>query len=941
MIGATGLTAPEAELLTAPNLIASLQAMTSLVRDGLSSCQGGFGYAKNSYCAGWMRPTPSQRARRRASADGNLTLLPRSSEPFAVVDELDLLLTGGRTSQRSKQLIQATYERALRDGADEFEAFKRAQETFTFAPDFHATNAPSLTETRRPLPIEVPSSGRPFKAIVMLFLAGGLDSHNVLVPHSNCVATEEHEDLHAEYRAVRGSLKLEKDELLEISVPTGTQPCETFGLHPELPFVRDLYEAGSAAFVANIGALVEPMTKDEFEDNSKAQPLSLFAHDWQQLAAQNVHAGALFTHGIMGRMAHALSHDSSPAYRANVYSVAGAQKVLEGKEVTPRILSPSNGVSRFIYQEELGELVANLSSLRAESVFTETYGSLMEAALQDSNRLGTTFESATVSSTYESAVDAMRDDMAVLGQQLLQVARTISVRSELGSERDMFFVRVRCNLACVALYRPGPHSCLQRPPFPPLSRALAVCTQYNGFDTHSNEGGIMSSKLRVINANLELFAEEMKAQGVWDSTTIITVSDFGRSLTSNGLGTDHAWAGNHMVLGGSVRGGRIFGEYPAALTESDSNPIVLSRGRLIPTMPWEGLWHALAQWMGANPSSMGSILPYVSNFPSSALLTAEELFNPSPPAPPTTPSSPSTPPVPPAPPWPPPLDPSPPAPPPLRPSPQPPPSPKPRPPLSPLSPPPPSPPAPPQLPACVTIAGPPYLNEKPDLIGPLGYAQLRLQGYAGQPAHMTVASLRVCVSATLSTGLSNLHLWFKVYEGGGFPLTYNAKLMYREGGDARTLTNACFEDGQVDFPDDATAEPFTGIWAPREPLASFLADGLGRAQTWPDMAVTSNVYVLAPDDTVGSIFDASVTICFAASSPLPPPLPPSPPPSSPPTPPLHVCTEVHSTDAPTTFDSIRGNQNDKLFLVVEPEVSTDYALSSFTACVSASYTGPS
>ena len=87
MIGATGLTAPEAELLTAPNLIASLQAMTSLVRDGLSSCQGGFGYAKNSYCAGWMRPTPSQRARRRASADGNLTLLPRSSEPFAVVDE--------------------------------------------------------------------------------------------------------------------------------------------------------------------------------------------------------------------------------------------------------------------------------------------------------------------------------------------------------------------------------------------------------------------------------------------------------------------------------------------------------------------------------------------------------------------------------------------------------------------------------------------------------------------------------------------------------------------------------------------------------------------------------------------------------------------------------------------------------------------------------------
>lgn len=434
--------------------------MIGLVRDGLSSCQGGFGYAKNNFCIGWMAPTPSERALRRASADGNLTFLPRSTKASAVVDELDILLTGGRTSQRSKQLAEATYESALHGRAGYLEAIKRTQEALIIAPDFHATNAPSLTEERRPPSQEVPSSGRPYKAIVVLFLAGGLDSHNVLVPHSKCVATEGHEDLHEEYRAVRGSLKLERDELLEISVPSGTQPCEIFGLHPDLPFVRDLYEEGSAAFVANIGSLVVPMTKSEFEDNSKARPLSLFAHNWQQLAAQNVHAGALSTHGIMGRMAHALSHESSPAYRTNIYSMAGAQKVLEGKEVTPRILSPINGVSQFIYQVELGELVANLSSVRAESVFTETYGSSMEAAIQNANSLGTTFANATVSSAYESAVNAMRDDMAVLGEQLRQVAKTMSIRSALDSERDMFFVRVSLRLAlhiaCILRAEPYP-----------------------------------------------------------------------------------------------------------------------------------------------------------------------------------------------------------------------------------------------------------------------------------------------------------------------------------------------------------------------------------------------------------------------------------------------------------------------------------------------------
>lgn len=172
----------------------------------------------------------------------------------------------------------------------------------------------------------------------------------------------------------------------------------------------------------------------------------------------------------------------------------------------------------------------------------------------------------------------------------------------------------------------------------------------------------------------------------------------------------------------------------------------------------------------------------------------------------------------------------------------------------------------------------------------------------GQPAHMSVMLLRICASAWLSTGLSNLHLWFKVYEGGGFPMSYNAKLLHRAGGNATTLIDACFEDSQTAFPDDAAAEPFTGIWAPNEPLVSFLAHGLGRAQTWPDMAVTASVYGAAPEETIGSIFNVSVTMCFgppSAPSPLPTTLVlPTPSPSPPAPLPLPLQLLSPSTSSP-------------------------------------------
>ena len=336
----------------------------------------------------------------------------------------------------------------------------------------------------------------------------------MLVPHSNCAADKG--DLYAEYSAVRGDVAISKTDLLQITDTGGRQACTTFGVHPKLGVVRSLFADGDAAFFANIGALAEPITKAEFKAKTKAVPNSLFAHNAQQRTAANLHADSLTAKGVLGRMAHALSSGSAP-YKVGKYSISGNQKILEGDGEVARIVGRRNGIEQYRYYSEVGKLMANLSSVRAEgSLYAETYASLLERAFEESEGLGSILDTATITSTYKVA-----NPDSKLGEQLMQVAKLIDLRSHalLEAERDAFFV------------------------------------QLGGFDTHSDVNSILNSKLDETHRCLTSFIDEMKARGTWENVAIVTLSDFGRTLTSNGRGTDHAWAGNQMVLGGSVRGG--------------------------------------------------------------------------------------------------------------------------------------------------------------------------------------------------------------------------------------------------------------------------------------------------------------------------------------------------------------------------------------------------
>ena len=190
----------------------------------------------------------------------------------------------------------------------------------------------------------------------------------------------------------------------------------------------------------------------------------------------------------------------SGRYRVSKYSINGNQKILEGDGEVARIVNRKSGIERFRYYSRVGRQMINMSSVSAESVFAETYGSLLERAFQESEGIGSILDDANITKPYK---DANNGD-SKLCQQLMQVAKLIDLRThhQVRSERDAFYV------------------------------------QLGGFDTHSDVNDVLNSKLEELNQCVALFVAEMKRKGTWESVAIATLSDFGRTLTSNGRGTD-------------------------------------------------------------------------------------------------------------------------------------------------------------------------------------------------------------------------------------------------------------------------------------------------------------------------------------------------------------------------------------------------------------------
>jgi uncharacterized protein (DUF1501 family) len=424
----------------------------------------------------------------------------------------------------------------------------------------------------------------------VLFLTGGVDSFGLLVPDPSCA-------LYNDYVTLRAGAALTPAQLLSLpSLPAGNQqPCSKFSVAAQMPRLVSHFAAGDVAFVANVGAMIEPVTKGDFLGTSGKKvklPPSLFAHNIQQKAIQNLDPANLVAKGVLGRVAKALQ-SSTPPLDTGLFSLAGSLKVVEGAQPL-QFVDASAGLPQLSDLGTLSNAIGTLTLNQSASVFAETFARQLQDTIRVTQTLGPVLQSSVTNVTF--GTDS-------LSRQFRQVSKLIKLQSFLKHERSLFV------------------------------------TQAGGFDTHES----FTPPLAVVDTALNSLVQELKVQGVWESTVIVAISEFGRTLTSNGIGTillslvanadtlvvagtDHSWGGNSFVMGGSVRGGQVLGQFPSSFAQGDANPLDIGRGRLLPTSPWESVWNAVASWVDVPAANISFVLPNARNFPSETLFTRAQLF---------------------------------------------------------------------------------------------------------------------------------------------------------------------------------------------------------------------------------------------------------------------------------------------------------------------------
>ncbi len=406
-------------------------------------------------------------------------------------------------------------------------------------------------------------TGDDYRALVCILLAGGNDSFNLLVPADSG---------YSEYAAIRGTLALSQSALLPLA--NSGVPGRAFGVHPGVPELRSLYDQGHLAFVANVGTLVEPVTQAQVQTGTGKLPLGLFSHADQIAQWQTALPDRRSATGWGGRLADVLGGLNSNSQVSMNISVAGSNLFQNGVDTVEFAVSPSGGATSIRGYDGPG-VFDQLRTTGIDSLMNQSYKNLFEQVYAD--RVSGSIESNIF---FGEALEAVAPLATVFGtaplsRSLAMVARTISARAALGMKRQTFFVLL------------------------------------GGWDHHDDTLVNQQAMLPQVSSALREFWEATVEMGISDRVTTFTISDFGRTLTSNGDGSDHAWGGNQMVLGGAVSGGRIYGEYPSLYS---NNPLDVGRGRLIPTTSVDEYFAEMALWLGVDRSALDLVLPNLDRF---------------------------------------------------------------------------------------------------------------------------------------------------------------------------------------------------------------------------------------------------------------------------------------------------------------------------------------
>ena len=404
-----------------------------------------------------------------------------------------------------------------------------------------------------------------YKALVCIFMYGGNDGNNMLVPFDTAGYNN--------YAAVRGPLALPQTGGAGVGLIQLAQ-APNFSLNTNLPDVAKLFDSKNVALVTNVGTLMEPTTRAQYMAGTTV-PTNLFSHTDQQLEWQNASQSGAVPTGWAGRIAGTISSSVNPNAKVPmITSVAGDTLFCNGSASTPVSVSPGNlggaacseGATECAAQQATAQALLSFSSglslVQADNSITSNaylYAKTLSDAAQSANPLQTVFPAAG------------------LGPQLKQIAQIIQIRAALGVSRQIFFAGV------------------------------------GNFDTHQNQLALQGQLLAQLSPALAAFYQATQELGVVNNVTSFTMSDFSRTFQPNSnTGSDHAWGSHHIVMGGAVKGGQMYGTFPNLTLKGPDDSG--SNGRWVPTTASVQYAATLAKWFGVSAAQMPSVFPNIGNF---------------------------------------------------------------------------------------------------------------------------------------------------------------------------------------------------------------------------------------------------------------------------------------------------------------------------------------
>ena len=433
-----------------------------------------------------------------------------------------------------------------------------------------------------------PQAATGYKALVGVFLNGGNDGNNMFVSldQYNGPAGSTVEG-YSNVRSAAG-LAIAQASLLPVSPVSGG----SYGFHPNMPDMQNLFNQGKLAVLCNNGPLVEPLTRTTYQNGAGKKPLQLFSHSDQVGLFQTAIANNVSQTGWAGRLADRTQGLNGAATFPSNVSIAGINLFLSGVDTRQLAVADSGTTLANVLQlimsgttsEQASRLVAfnDLRTVDNEFKLVKAASDTRSSSIQTDNALSSV--NPTLATVFPNTT---------LGRQLKQVALLIKACTDpaagINMKRQIFF------------------------------------TQLGGFDTHSAEIGGQGGLLTQVSQAISAFYAATVELGVQDNVTTFTMSDFGRTLQPAGtglntVGTDHAWGNHHLIVGGSVLGHTLYGTYPTLrLGGPDDTDAANPRGRWIPTTSVEQYAATLATWYGLSTADLPAVFPLIGRFPTANL----------------------------------------------------------------------------------------------------------------------------------------------------------------------------------------------------------------------------------------------------------------------------------------------------------------------------------